>query len=113
MSLRENILWIEAISLLVVQVIDSFMLRHDFSRSDYVFCVFIRKIHGCDWNFILLYVNDMFISLKSMVEIEMLKTKFGKEFETKELGISKTMLGYENYEKDQTKKLFCIKKGYI
>lgn len=41
----------------------------------------------------LLYVVDMLIALKSKVEIDRLKTQLGKEFETKDLGVTKKILG--------------------
>ena len=60
---------------------DSFMLKHGYSRSKYDCCVYIRKLHGGNYIYLLLYVDDMLIASKNKVEIDRLKTQLGQEFE--------------------------------
>ena len=83
---------------------DSFMLKQGFSRSNYDCCVYIRKLPGGDYIYLLLYVDDMLIASKSKVEIDMLKVQLGKEFETKDLGAARKILGMKiKRERDQAK----------
>ena len=74
---------------------DSFMLKHGFSRSDYDCCVYIRKLHGGDYIYLLLYVDDMLIASRSKVEIDRLKSKLSKEFEMKDMGAVRKILCME------------------
>ena len=45
--------------------------------------------------FLLLYVDDMLIAAKSMSEINKLKTLLSREFDIKDLGAAKKILGME------------------
>lgn len=92
---------------------DSFMLKHGFSRSEYDCCVYIRKLRGGDYIYLLLYVDDMLIASKSKVEIDRLKSQLGKEFEMKDMGAAKKILGMEIRRERSNRKLFLSQKGYI
>uniref|UniRef100_A0A803KS96 Uncharacterized protein n=1 Tax=Chenopodium quinoa TaxID=63459 RepID=A0A803KS96_CHEQI len=83
------------------------------ARSNYDCCVYIRKLHGGDYIYLLLYVDDMLIASKSKVEIDRLKFQLGKEFETKDLGAAKKILGMEIRRDRSSRKLFLSQKGYI
>jgi hypothetical protein len=73
---------------------DSFMLAHDFKRSQYVSCVYIKFVNGSPI-YLLLYVDDMLIANKSKEEITTLKAQLSSEFEMKDLGAAKKILGME------------------
>ena len=45
--------------------------------------------------FLLLYVDDMLIAAKSMSEVNKLKTLLSREFDMKDLGTAKKILGME------------------
>lgn len=92
---------------------DSFMIKQGFSRSSYDSCVYIQKLHGGDYIYLLLYVDDMLIASKGKVEIDKLKSKLGKEFETKNLGAAKKILGMEISRERTNQKLFLSQKGYL
>jgi hypothetical protein len=92
---------------------DSFMIKQGFSRSSYDSCVYIQKLHGGDSIYLLLYVDDMLIASKSKVEIDKLKSKLGKEFETKNLGTATKILGMEIRRERTNRKLFLSQKGYL
>ena len=51
---------------------DSFMLAHEFKRSQYDSCVYIKFVNGSPIYF-MLYVDDMLIAAKSKKEITTLK----------------------------------------
>ena len=71
---------------------DSFILLHGFKRSEYDTCVYIKIIDGSHI-YLLLYVVDMFIAAKSRVEITTLKKLLSSEFDMKDLGAAKKILG--------------------
>lgn len=72
---------------------DSFMLKHGFSRSEYDCCVYIQKLQGDNYIYLLLYVDAMLIASKSKVEIDRLKSQLGKEFEMKDMGAARKIMG--------------------
>ena len=68
---------------------DSFMTAHDFKRSNYDSCVYLKKNHDGSLVYLLLYVDDMLIAAKDKGEIRKMKAQLGKEFEMKDLGAAK------------------------
>jgi hypothetical protein len=51
---------------------DSFMVSHNFIRSEYDHCVYFKSFNGI-FIILVLYVDDMLIASKSMEEINRLK----------------------------------------
>ncbi|CAN1822894.1 Retrovirus-related Pol polyprotein from transposon TNT 1-94, partial [Linum perenne] len=74
---------------------DLFMTQHGFTRSPYDHCVYFRQLGDGSFIYLLLYVDDMLIASKSKVEIDKLKVQLSKEFEIKDLGEAKKILGME------------------
>ncbi|CAN1285750.1 Retrovirus-related Pol polyprotein from transposon TNT 1-94, partial [Linum perenne] len=74
---------------------DLFMTQHGFTRSPYDHCVYFRQLGDGSFIYLLLYVDDMLIASKSKVEIDKLKVQLSKEFEMKDLGEAKKILGME------------------
>ena len=74
---------------------DTFMIGHGYSRSDYDSCVYHRKLSDGFFVYLLLYVDDMLIAPKNLVEVNKLKTLLSGEFEMKDLGAAKKILGME------------------
>jgi len=73
---------------------DSFMLSHGFKRSEFDSCVYIKFVNGSPI-YLLLYVDDMLIAAKSKKDIAALKSQLSSEFEMKDLGAAKKILGME------------------
>jgi hypothetical protein len=73
---------------------DSFMISHGFKRSDYDRCVYLKTVNGSTIYF-LLYVDDMLIAAKDKSEIAKLKAQLNLEFEMKDLGAAKKIIGVE------------------
>ena len=71
---------------------DEFMVRNGFSRSNFDSCVYVKWIDGCGI-FLLLYVDDMLIASKNKNEIQNVKRLLGSEFEMKDMGPAKKILG--------------------
>jgi hypothetical protein len=74
---------------------DTFMMGQNYTRSEYDHCVYFKKLLDGSFIYLLLYVDDMLISAKIMKEINILKIQLSKEFEMKDLGAAKKILGME------------------
>jgi len=74
---------------------NEFMEAHGYKRSSYVSCVYFKKFAGGDYVFLLLYVDDILIASKNMKHVSNLKELLGSEFEMKDLGEAKKILGME------------------
>ena len=91
---------------------DSFMLSHDFKRSKYDSCVYIKHVNGSPI-YLLLYVDDMLIAAKSKVEITKLKKLLSSEFDMKDLGTAKKILGMEIIRDRKSGLLFLSQQNYV
>ncbi|KAG8500752.1 hypothetical protein CXB51_002776 [Gossypium anomalum] len=92
---------------------DSFMTSHDFKRSSFDSCVYFKKNNDGSFVYLLLYVDDMLIVAKDKGEIRKVKAQLSEEFEMKDLGPAKKILGMEILRDRKTSKLYLSQKGYI
>ncbi|KAG8480843.1 hypothetical protein CXB51_025300 [Gossypium anomalum] len=92
---------------------DSFMTSHDFKRSSFDSCVYFKKNNNGSFVYLLLYVDDMLIAAKDKGEIRKVKAQLSEEFEMKDLGPAKKILGMEILRDRKTSKLYLSQKGYI
>ena len=74
---------------------NSFMISHDFKRSSFDSCVYFKRCHDKSFLYLLLYVDDMLIAAKSKEEIRTVKAQLKNEFEIKDQGAAKKILGME------------------
>ncbi|GJT52209.1 retrotransposon protein, putative, ty1-copia subclass [Tanacetum coccineum] len=72
---------------------DVYMISNRFSRSSYDSCVYFKEFAPGMYIYLLLYVDDMLIACKSKSEIEYTKRLLQKEFDMKELGLARKILG--------------------
>ena len=70
------------------------MISNGFKRSRYDSCVYIKFVNGSPI-YLLLYVDDLLIAAKSKKEISTLKPMLSSEFEMKDLGVARKILGME------------------
>ncbi|KAG9450058.1 hypothetical protein H6P81_010023 [Aristolochia fimbriata] len=84
-----------------------------YTRSKYDNCVYLRKLQDGSYIYLLLYVDDMLIAAKSQVEIDRLKAQLNKEFEMKDLGEAKKILGMEISRNRERGKLWLSQKQYL
>ena len=82
------------------------MISHDFRRSNFDSCVYFKQCDDESFLYLLLYIDDMLIAAKDRVEIDRVKVQLGKEFEIKDLGTVKKILGMEISRAG--KLLYCI-----
>ncbi|KAH9678917.1 hypothetical protein KPL71_025907 [Citrus sinensis] len=91
---------------------DSFMLEQKFQRCNLDCCVYFREDSGM-MVYLVLYVDDMLIASVSMSLIEDLKQKLKGEFDMKDLGPAKKILGIQLHRNEKTGTLFLSQEEYI
>ncbi|KAK0579188.1 hypothetical protein LWI29_022490 [Acer saccharum] len=74
---------------------DSFMTSIGFHKSNFDACLYFSSENIDNSVYLLLYVDDMLIASKEMSRIIDLKEKLKSEFEMKDLGNAKMILGME------------------
>ena len=91
---------------------DSFMSNHGFTRCQADHCCYFKKFNN---NFIilLLYVDDMLVAGSDMQEIVNLKQKLSKQFEMKDLGAAKQILGMRIKRDTNSRSLLLSQDKYI
>ena len=89
------------------------MLSHGYSRSTYDSCVYYMHLGDDSSIYLLLYVDDMLIAAKNMSQILILKKQLSDEFEMKDLGAAKKILGMEIRRDRKAGTLYLSQKSYI
>ena len=74
---------------------DHFMLENGFDKSIKDACAYFKKLRNDCWVYLLLYVDDMLIASKDKNKINNLKLSLKSEFEMKDLGEARRILGME------------------
>lgn len=89
---------------------NSFMISHSYLRSRYDSYVYFRKLSDGSFVYLLLYVDDMLIVARNMSEVNHMKSQLSQEFEMKDLGGAKKILGMEIQRDRNVGKLFLTQK---
>ena len=63
--------------------------------------------------FLLMYVDDMLIAAKSIVEVNKLKVLLSRKFDIKNLGVTKKILGMEICMDRNAKRLWLSQASYV
>jgi hypothetical protein len=88
------------------------MLAHYFKRSQYGSCVYIKFVNRSPI-YLILYVYDILITAKSKKEITSLKAHLSSEFQMKDLGVAKNILGMEIIRDGNSGLIFISQHNYI
>ncbi|KAH9716149.1 Integrase catalytic domain-containing protein [Citrus sinensis] len=92
---------------------DEFMLSHGYLRCSFDCCVYYKQISPNLYIYHLLYVDNMLVACKSREEITVLKNLLSFEFEMKDLGSAKKILGME-IKRDRSKGIiFLSQEKYL
>uniref|UniRef100_A0A1J3IJ96 Retrovirus-related Pol polyprotein from transposon TNT 1-94 n=1 Tax=Noccaea caerulescens TaxID=107243 RepID=A0A1J3IJ96_NOCCA len=92
---------------------DDFMQSSGYLRSEYDSCVYYKKFADDQYIYLLLYVDDILIASKSKRYVDDLKKLLKSEFEMKDLGDAKKILGME-ISRDRVKGTLSISQcGYL
>jgi len=75
--------------------------------------VYYNKLSGGEYIYLLLYVDDMHIASKNRSTIDKLKKDVSSEFEMKDLGEAKKVLGMEIARNRRSGKVSLTQKGYL
>jgi hypothetical protein len=67
--------------------------------------VYVKSLDDGSFIFLLLHIDDMLIAAKSIVDVNKLKVLLSKEFDIKDLGTTKKILGMEICRDRDAKKL--------
>ncbi|KAL4018000.1 hypothetical protein IC575_021587 [Cucumis melo] len=92
---------------------DTFILKQGFHRNSYDACVYWKQSQKGTYIYLLLYVDDMILVSKDYAEICELKKQLSNEFEMKDLGELKRILGMD-VKRDKEKGLLTIsQESYV
>ena len=89
------------------------MVSYNFVRNEFNNCVYSRKLLDGSYIYLLLYVDDMLITAKSKTDIDAFKVVLSSEFEMKDLGVTKKILGMEIWRDRNAGLLYVSQKKYI
>ena len=89
------------------------MIQIGYIRCKYDCYIYVHILEDGFYIFLLLYVDDMLIAVKSMCEVNSLKSLLHKEFEMKDLGVAKKILGMKIRRDREARKLWLFQKNYI
>lgn len=74
---------------------DQVMVKIGFMKSEYDLCVYLKKLRDQEYIYLLLYVDDMLLVAKNMLDISRVKKMLNQEFDMKDLGPAKRILGMD------------------
>ena len=92
---------------------ECFILSHSFTRCSYDSSVYMRSTRARSLIYLVLYVDYMLVFCKRMLEVEDLKEQLLKEFDIKDLGDAKKILGMEIVKDRNNRFLYSSQKRYI
>ena len=106
MFAEEISVWTEIVPKAVVQ-------SNGFNRSSYDSCVYFRRLKPDCFIYLLLYVDDMLIASANMEAIKELKNLLQFEFEMKDLGAARRILGMDIIRKRNEGLLYLSQSSYV
>ena len=89
------------------------MVKHGYNRSKYDSCIYLRGLNDGSFIHLLLYIDDMLMTTQKKSKINKLKKLLSREFEKKDLGAAKKILGMEIHKDQKARKLFLSQQKYI
>ena len=92
---------------------DSYMIQIGYRRCEYDCCVYVKSLDDGSFIFLLLYVDDMLIAAKNMHDVIALKALLSQEFDMKDLGAAKKILGMEIHRDRGSRKLWLSQQTYV
>ena len=92
---------------------DEFMVQKGYERSSYDNCVYHKWLKNGIGIFLLLYVDDMLIASVDRKEIVVLKEQLASEFEMKDLGKVKRILGMQVMKNEKLGELRISQENYL
>ncbi|CAM8977517.1 unnamed protein product [Rhodiola kirilowii] len=92
---------------------DEFMINCGFKRADFDWCIYNKHVQDESEIYLLLYVDDMLIASHDIIAINNLKVQLSTNFEMKDFGSAKKILGMQIKRNRKEKKLFICQTDYL
>ncbi|KAH9650187.1 hypothetical protein KPL70_026271 [Citrus sinensis] len=92
---------------------DEFITSNGFKRCSFDCCVYYKLLETHHYIYLLLYVDDMLIACKIKDEIEALKELLNSEFDMKDLGHAKKILGMDIKRNRKEGTMFLSQGSYV
>ena len=92
---------------------DEFITTNGFKRCSFDCCVYYKLLKTHIYMYLLLYVDDMLIACKLRDEIEALKELLSSEFDTKDLGHARKILGMDIRRNMKEGTMFHSQENYV
>ena len=89
------------------------MLSQKYIRSEYDHCVYFKQLNDGMFIILVLYVDDMLLASKIIVEINKLKVQMARMFDMKDLGAARQILGMEIFKDRSNGKLWLSQQKYV
>jgi ATP-binding cassette subfamily B (MDR/TAP) protein 1 len=89
------------------------MASQNFTRSEYDHCVYFKSLENVIFIILVLYVDDMLVANKSVIEINKLKAQLARTSDMKDLGATKQILGIEIHKDMKHGKLWFSQQRYV
>jgi len=87
------------------------MIKTRYNRCEYDSCAYFKQSDNP--TYLLLYVDDMLIVAKNKTHIQKLRAQLKKEFEMKDLGETKKILGMEITRDRGSGRLWLSQENYV
>jgi len=87
------------------------MVKTKYNRCEYDSCVYFKQ--NDDLTYLLLYVDDTLIVARNKTHMQKLKAQLKKEFDMKDLGEAKKILGMKITRDRGSSRLWLSQKNYI
>jgi hypothetical protein len=85
---------------------DSFMVIQNYTRTEYDHCVYFKKLNNGIFIILVLYVDDMILARKIIIDINRLKAQMDRTFNMKDLGAARQILDMNIFKYRRNGKLW-------
>jgi hypothetical protein len=92
---------------------DSFMVSQNYTRSEYDHCVYFKKLNNGIFMILVLYVDDMLLASKIIIEINRLKAQMARTLDMKDLGATRQILGMDIFIDRRNGNIWLSQKKYV
>jgi hypothetical protein len=92
---------------------DSFVVSQNYTRSEYDHCIYFKKLNNGIFIILVLYVDYMLLERKIITEINRLKAQMARTFNTKDLGVTRKILGMEIFKDTRNGNLWLSQQKYV
>ena len=92
---------------------DTYVLKIGFQRSSYDGCLYYKKLSNGKLLLLLIYVDDMLLASESLNDINKVKELLKAEFDMKDLGGARKILGMEVSRFRDKRVLVLSQKSYL